>query len=525
MNLRRSGWMLILLVSYLALFATSYLIQNLFPVQKSQNKYEFILKTENASSGQLSISYLELNPVNHDKKVSLLLFPDIYYGPEFLLPIAENLSRDRRIIIPIFSETLILNKNVFDHTINSKIRIAENLINAKQLDSLHIAGHGFGAAVAIKYHDVFPDKNISLTLLSGVGVKELNYLGSYTLNKLLFTFLKPATRLFEYLIPHFGWYYNQPVQSSFAEDLAVLDLREHRNIIEGIDIPVNIIHSNEDRYVPIQMADEHYRIIPQSRKTIIDGFHKSIFEKPRVWSKEIEIFLSDVEEGNAAFRTNAPESRIIKSNEPFDSSEVVPFTGWIYFLILILIAVSSIINEDISGIGGGLLAARGLINFWDALFACMVGVILFDIFVYWLGRLFGSRVIRKLPFRWFINEEDIQKAEKMFDLRGMEILFAAKFIPGTRFPTYFSAGLLRNNFLFFILYFLTSVFIWAPIIVGVSMIAGQTLLNFFQSYQDYFAIIAIASGVLIFFLLKFILPMFTMTGRRKLAEKLKRKQL
>jgi len=509
-------------VAYLLLLILSNLVQYYFPALESENRYHKEINVEIEPSVQFSLVYYELANNDGNKKFPLILFPDVYYGSDFLLPVAEQLAENYRVIIPVYQKIIRNEIDFYDHTINSKVRIATHLLTALDIDKAHIAGQGYGGAIAIKFADQNKDKTQSLSLLSGIGVQELNYLGNYTLNKLLFSTLPTITWILEHAFPHFGWFYNQPVQSYFAKSLVELDLREHRQILQELNIPVMVIHSSDDRYVPVQMANEHYRIIPQSSVAVLEGFHKSIFERPAIWANELISFLNKVENNNATNKTNAADDRIASANEPFDSSEVVRFTGWIYFFILLLIAFSSIINEDIAGIGGGLLAARGLIGFWDALFACMAGVILFDIIIYWLGRLLGSRVLRRIPFKWFLQEEDIQKAEKLFDARGLEILFAAKFIPGTRFPTYFSAGMLRNHFFYFLVYFITSVILWAPIVVGLSMIAGQTILTFFQNYQDYFAIIAIAGGIFIYLIIKFLLPVFTVKGRRKLAEKLDR---
>ncbi|MGF1670739.1 MAG: VTT domain-containing protein, partial [Balneolaceae bacterium] len=372
-------------------------------------------------------------------------------------------------------------------------------------------------------HD-YSESGKSLILLSGMGVQELHFLGNHTLNTILFSILKPLTWIFEYLIPHFGWYYSQPIDQEFASNLAQIDIREHRELMREIEIPVKIIHAADDRYIPVQAAREHFRIIPQSELSLVAGFHNSIFENPGEWFSEINTFIDHVDLDNGITKHDASLKRINESEQPFDRTRITPFTGWVYFIILCLIGLTTIINEDIACIGAGLLAARGLIGFWDALMACLIGIFIFDVMIYWIGRTLGSKAIRKAPFKWFIKEEDIKKAETMFELRGMEILFAAKFIPGTRFPTYFSAGLLKSNFLLFLLYFMVSVIIWAPIVIGISLFAGQTLLTFFQTYQDYFAIIAVGGGIIIYLIVKFLLPVFTVKGRRKLVEKWRRKR-
>ena len=224
--------------------------------------------------------------------------------------------------------------------------------------------------------------------------------------------------------------------------------------------------------------------------------------------------MEQVDRGLASFKADASKERIEKSEKVFDRSQVVAFTGWVFFLILGLIAFSSVLNEDIAGIGGGLLAARGLIGFWDAVIACFLGIVIFDVIVYWIGRIFGSRVIRKAPFKWMLDEQDIKKAETMFELRGLEILFAAKFIPGARFPTYFSAGLLKSNFLYFYaLFFSISYYLGSPNSWYLDDHRTNPFVTFFQKYQEYFAVLAILGGLIIYLIVKYLQPFFTVKGR------------
>lgn len=522
MQVNLNDYRLVLISLYLLLLSASYVLQMVFPSVSEINRYEKKIQTNNPESSTGTVSYYEIEALNKHSSVPLLLFPDIYYGAEFLLPIAEKLAEERTVIIPLYSGERDTPDNLMGSSIESKSSAASLLLNELKIDSVHVAGQAYGASVSARLLNDHPEGVISMTMISGLGVQELYFLGNHTLNKLIFSILKPVTWTFKYLVPHFGWYYNQPLNSHFASELLNLDISSHREIFKNIEVPVQILHAAEDRYIPLQTAEEHHRIVPQSEFTIIPGFHKSIFESPGNWSSEIAYFLNQADNEQAVSRSDSSKERIEKSEKMFDRSQVVPFTGWVFFLILSLIAFSSVMNEDIAGIGGGLLAARGLIGFWDAVIACFFGIVLFDIIIYWIGRIFGSRVIRKAPFKWMLDEQDIEKAEKMFELRGLEILFAAKFIPGTRFPTYFSAGLLKSNFLFFMLYFLASVIIWVPLIVGISMIAGQTLLSFFQKYQEYFAVFAILGGLAIYLVVKYLQPFFTVKGRRKLIEKWKK---
>ena len=154
--------------------------------------------------------------------------------------------------------------NLTGNSIKSKTSAASILLNGLKIDSVHVAGQAYGAAVSTRFLDEHPETVKSLTMISGLGVQELHFLGNHTLNKLIFSVLKPVTWTFKYLIPHFGWYYNQPINSHFSTELLNLDISNHREILKNIEVPVKILHAADDRYIPVQTAEEHHRIIPQS---------------------------------------------------------------------------------------------------------------------------------------------------------------------------------------------------------------------------------------------------------------------
>jgi membrane protein DedA with SNARE-associated domain len=118
-----------------------------------------------------------------------------------------------------------------------------------------------------------------------------------------------------------------------------------------------------------------------------------------------------------------------------------------------------------------------------------------------------------------IKEEDLNRAQNLYDMYGMELLFVARFIPGARFPTYFSAGLLRSKFKIFFTYFALSVAIWTPLLVGITVLIGQPMLEYLTVYQDYAIWILVITILVIYLIFKVGIPLTTVRGRRRLLVK------
>jgi len=196
--------------------------------------------------------------------------------------------------------------------------------------------------------------------------------------------------------------------------------------------------------------------------------------------------------------------------------------GWTLFIIILLLAVSTIISEDLACIAGGLIVASGVIDFWFAVLGCFSGILIADVSIYLMGRWIGSPVLRWVPFRWFIKREDVERAKRLFRMRGAEIIFITRFLPGTRLPTYLVAGMLKTKFPYFLGYFLLAITIWTPMLVGLSALIGQPMLHYLQVYQDYAMWILPVIILVIYLIIKFIMPLTTVSGRRRFLVKWER---
>lgn len=129
----------------------------------------------------------------------------------------------------------------------------------------------------------------------------------------------------------------------------------------------------------------------------------------------------------------------------------------IFELIQILLAIlGAFISEDITLITLSTLKASGKIDPMVYFIGAIVGIVLSDVFLYTVGRFWASK---KKSFLW-INFERLK--DKVDEYKGSKFLFIffARFIPGTRFPTYVSAGITKYPFYLFLPTILIAIFIW-----------------------------------------------------------------
>ena len=283
-----------------------------------------------------------------------------------------------------------------------------------------------------------------------------------------------------------------------------------------------ILHGKEDPLVPMAAAEEHHRIVPQSRLQTFQADHDLIQTHSDSVAQSLGHFISDVEVGSAQTATEASQKRIEEAEKPFSNVDFAKFEGVSLLIIMLIIILGTLISEDLTCIGAGLLAARGLIGFWPATLACFIGIFAGDIGLYLAGRVLGRPAVGKAPFKWFISEKDLEKSARWFDARGPAIIIATRFLPGSRMPTYFSAGLIGAGFWMFTFYFLLAAIVWTPMLVGVSKLLGNELMRYFSVYQDYALWVVIGAVISIIMMLKVIIPLFSYKGRRLLVSRYRR---
>lgn len=508
--LKKSG--LFIVSTYLLLLALSWWVQWQFPVQEQINKYEriesIVWDGKINSIHTLQIGKSTDNPV-------LLIIPDAYNPDTDLIPFAESLSDSYSVLIPR------LGKGILDmnHKIEDRAQIIRQLIQNLNSGSVHVAGFRYGGLIAIETTAKFPELIKSLTLIQSMGVEEIHFLGNYRINRSIYSLLIPVISIYEYAYPHFGRYYNQRLNNDYVSTMLAMDQRNIEDRLREIEPPALILHGVAEAQVPIQTAAEIHRLIPQSEFVKLDLNPELIDSRPGVWSEQLADFLIQTERGESLTRSEADGVRIAEAKEPFDKNDINRLTGNALITIFIMLILVSLISEDLACIAAGLLLATGMISFTDALFGSVAGIISADLLLYALGRWIGNPILRLAPFRWFIKESDVEWAKEMFDMRGAEILIAARFIPTTRLPVYLGAGILKSSFWPFLGYFLASLAVWAPILVGVTSLIGQPMLTYIDLYQEYAVLLLILALLLIYAFINYVMPLGTVKGRRRFIVK------
>ncbi len=386
------------------------------------------------------------------------------------------------------------------------------ILDSLQINSVHVLGEGTGGGSALRFVVDFPEKTESLSLLGANGVVELELLGGYHLNRAVYGVKYTFFVFLKYFVPHFGLFKEIDNRIERAKIQYHSDQRFVREQLPSIHVPVLIQHFNQSR-ISEEVSREHSRLMPQSQFLVYQNEESAA-------RTDLLNFLVHVDA--QSYTPELSTLREIQSLLPFDPSNGIKAEGKALIILMIVIVLSTLISEDLTCIGTGLMIARGLIGFFPGVFACLFGIFVGDVLLYLAGRWLASSTLHKAPLKWFINERDVEKSYHWFEAKGPAIIIASRFIPGTRLPTYFSAGAIGASFWMFILYFGIASLIWTPVLVGMAVLVGNEMIGYFNIYQDYALWVLGGFLVAAFILFKILIPMLTFRGRRVLIGRWKR---
>jgi membrane protein DedA with SNARE-associated domain len=141
--------------------------------------------------------------------------------------------------------------------------------------------------------------------------------------------------------------------------------------------------------------------------------------------------------------------------------------------MLILLALSTLLAEDLTCLAAGALVASGQVGYVEATLACLFGIVLGDLGLYGVGRLVGRRILELPVLKSRVTADQLDRAAGWLCRHGAAVVFASRFTPGMPLPVYLAAGALRTNAARFTLYFAIASAVWTPILVGAATLLGS----------------------------------------------------
>lgn len=150
--------------------------------------------------------------------------------------------------------------------------------------------------------------------------------------------------------------------------------------------------------------------------------------------------------------------------------------GWsaypIIFLIVMGDAVVPILPGETAIITGAILSSNGALSWVIVLLAGALGAFAGDNVAYWLGRLTGRRYSERL-FRGEKARARLEWARAQLDERGPTIIATARFVPGGRTATTFTAGTVGLGWTRFAIADIVGALLWSGVATAMGFLGGR----------------------------------------------------
>jgi membrane protein DedA with SNARE-associated domain len=139
------------------------------------------------------------------------------------------------------------------------------------------------------------------------------------------------------------------------------------------------------------------------------------------------------------------------------------------------LGLATFASEDLTTIFAGLLVAKGELSFWTALAGCTLGIWIGDGLLWLLGRAVGRPALRLPILRRLIQPWQLARAERWFERRGLRVVVISRFLPGSRLPAFFAAGMLGARAGWFLGWALLAALAWTPLLIGGTIVAAPRI--------------------------------------------------
>ena len=180
----------------------------------------------------------------------------------------------------------------------------------------------------------------------------------------------------------------------------------------------------------------------------------------------------------------------------FDQFESWVSSDWSYAAIFAVAAIDAffpLVPSETVVITGGVLAGAGDLSLPLVILAASTGAIVGDNISYGLGNWLGEHTVKRV-FGGEKSHRGFEWAERQLEQRGTYLIIIARFIPGGRTATTFSAGYIQSfPYRRFIAADILAGFIWGSYAALLGYFGGKTFEQ--QPWKGLIVAFAVAIGI------------------------------
>ncbi|HKF30344.1 MAG TPA: DedA family protein [Candidatus Binataceae bacterium] len=178
------------------------------------------------------------------------------------------------------------------------------------------------------------------------------------------------------------------------------------------------------------------------------------------------------------------------------SGYIEHFTYLGLFVVLLLCGMGLPMPEDIALLAGGFLVHRGVTRYPITLAVALLGVVAGDNSLFFLGRRFGTGLVRYFGLNRPGSQAQINRIRAFMRRHGHRAIFYARFLAGLRALIYLTAGSFGVTPLRFLAYDLLGAIISVPIVVSIGYLFGgqlEVVVHYLGGFERLLWVVAVLS--------------------------------
>lgn len=181
------------------------------------------------------------------------------------------------------------------------------------------------------------------------------------------------------------------------------------------------------------------------------------------------------------------------------SSYIEHFTYVGLFLVLLLCGLGLPVPEDLALLTGGFLVHRGITRYPTTLAISFIGVVAGDNSLFFIGRRFGTGILKYLGFVRPRTLPRIARLKRFMDRHGHMAIFYARFLAGMRALVYLTAGSAGVSPRRFVVYDALGALISVPVVVSIGYFFGDQIESAIRYLGGLDRLVLVAAGACIIF--------------------------
>ena len=174
---------------------------------------------------------------------------------------------------------------------------------------------------------------------------------------------------------------------------------------------------------------------------------------------------------------------------PTDPESITMLTGVTLYLVLFALPF---VQEDVAVIAAATASLAGAGPTPLIFVVILAGLTCSDVWKYWVG-WFGRH------YSWahrFAEKPGVSVAGTLVKKELYQTLLTARFVPGTRIPTYIACGFFESPYLRFVLLVISTAFLYVTLMFSLFHLAGEVIGEKAHIYLPFIAVACVASYIL-----------------------------